>query len=98
MKIQALESSIFRERKQVEESVDAYAQDLQQLFQKAYPTALQGSEDARVMGQSVLSNQLIAGLLPELKHKIAYTEGATFSELWQKARFKEARLLDLART
>ena len=99
VRIQALESSIFRERRQkVEESVDAYAQDLQQLFQKAYPTALQGSEDARVMGQSVLSNQLIAGLLPELKRKIAYIEGATFSELWQKARFEEARLLDLART
>ena len=50
------------------------------------------------MGQSVLSNQLIAGLLPELKRKIAYIEGATFSELWQKARFEEAQLLDLART
>ena len=47
VRIQALESSIFRERRQkVEESVDAYAQDLQQLFQKAYPTALQGSKDA----------------------------------------------------
>ena len=51
-----------------------------------------------MMGQSVLSNQLIAGLLPELKRKMAYLEGATFSELWQKARFEEARLLDLART
>ena len=99
VRIQALESSIFRERRQkAGESVDAYAQDLQQLFQKAYPTALQGSEDAQMMGQSVLSNQLIAGLLPELKRKMAYLEGATFSELWQKARFEEARLLDLART
>ena len=99
VRIQALESSIFRERKQkTGELVDAYAQDLQRLFQKAYPNALQGSEDARAMGRAVLSNQFIGGLLPELKRKIAYIEGATFSELWQKARFEEARLQDLART
>ena len=98
VRIQALESSIFRERRQkIGESVDAYAQDLQQLFQKAYPKALQGSDDARVMGRAVLSNQFIGGLLSELKRKVAYIEGATFSELWQKARFEEARQLDLAR-
>ena len=99
VRIQALESSIFRERRQKEgELVDTYAQDLQRLFQKAYPKALQGSEDAQVMGRSVLSNQFIGGLLPDLKRKIAYIEGATFSELWQKARFEEARLQDLTRT
>jgi len=32
---------------------------------------------------------------PQIKRKIAYLEGATFSELWQKACFEKARLRDL---
>ena len=33
--------------------------------------------------------------MPEVKRKIACLEGVTFSELWQEARFEEARLHDL---
>ena len=47
------------------------------------------------MGQAVLSSQFVSGLTPQIKRKIAYLEGATFSELWQKARFEEAHLRDL---
>ena len=97
VRIQALECSKFHERRQKrEESVDAYAQDLQRLFRKAYPGAALGSNDALEMGQAVLSSQFVGGLAPEIKRKIAYIEGATFSELWQKARFEEARLQDLS--
>ena len=97
VRIQALECSKFHERRQKrEESVDAYAQDLQRLFKKAYPGAALGSNDALEMGQAVLSSQFVGGLAPEIKRKIAYIEGATFSELWQKARFEEARLQDLS--
>ena len=96
VRIQALECSTFHERRQGrKESVDTYAQDLQRLFQKAYPDALQGTPDAQEMGQAVLSSQFVGGLIPELKRKIAYLEGVTFSELWQKARFEEARLRNL---
>ena len=97
VRIQALECSNFHERKQKDdESVDAFAQDLQQLFKKAYPKAALGSEDALEMGQAVLSSQFIGGLIPDIKRKIAYIEGATFSELLQKARFEEAWLHDLS--
>ena len=96
VRIQALECSAFHERKQSrKESVDTYAQELQRLFQRAYPSAVRGNTDAQEMGQAVLSSQFVGGLVPEIKRKIAYLEGATFSELWQKARFEEVRQRDL---
>lgn len=99
VRIQALECSTFHERKQgKKESVDTYAQELQWLFQRAYPSAVRGNADAQEMGQAVLSSQFVGGLVPEIKRKIAYLEGATFSELWQKARFEEVCLRDLEST
>ena len=90
VRIQALECSTFHERKQGrKETVDTYAQELQRLFQRAYPSAVHGNPDAQEMGQAVLSSQFVSGLTPQIKRKIAYLEGATFSELWQKARFEE---------
>ena len=80
VRIQALECSAFHERKQgKKESVDAYAQEVQCLFQRAYPSAACGNADAQEMGQAVLSSQFVGGLTPEIKRKIAYLEGATFS-------------------
>ena len=99
VRIQALECSVFHERKQKsKESVDEYAQDLQRLFQKAYPKAALSSEDAQEMGQAVLSSQFVGGLSTDIKRKVAYLEGATFTELWLKARYEEARQKDLANT
>jgi hypothetical protein len=80
VRIQALECSTFHERKQgKKESVDTYAQELQRLFQRGYPSAVRGNADAQEMGQAVLSSQFVGGLVPEIKRKIAYLEGATFS-------------------
>ena len=90
VQIQALECSTFHERKQGrKESVDTYAQELQRLFQRAYLNAVHGNPDAHEMGQAVLSSQFVSGLTPQIKRKIAYLEGTTFSELWQKACFEE---------
>ena len=47
------------------------------------------------MGQAVLSSQFVSGLTRQIKRQIAYLEGTTLSELWQKARFEEARLQNL---
>ena len=48
VRIQALECSTFHERKQgKKESVDTYAQELQRLFQRAYPNAIHGNADAQ---------------------------------------------------
>ena len=46
------------------------------------------------MGQSVLANQFAAGLLLELKVKVAGNEG-NLEKLLTKARFEEAKLWDL---
>ena len=46
------------------------------------------------MGQAVLANQFAAGLLLELKTKVAGTEGK-LEQLLTKARFEEAKLREL---
>ena len=95
VQIQAVQSSLFHDRKQKpRETVDAYAQDLRQRFYKAYPTVQQGTREAEEMGQLVLANQFVAGLLPELKTKVAGSEGK-LEQLLTKARFEEAKLREL---
>lgn len=96
VRLQSVQSSLFHERKQkASESVDAYAQDLRRLFHLAYPRAQQGSQEAEDMGRSVLASQFVAGLLPDIKLKLAGVEGS-LDELLVKARFQEAKLRDLA--
>ena len=46
------------------------------------------------MGQSVLQNQFVVGLIDRLKAKLVGHRGA-FDELLTKARFEEARLCDI---
>lgn len=90
-----MQSSLFHERKQgPKESVDDYAQDLRRLFYRAYPKAQQGSSEAEEMGRSVLSSQFVAGLLPEIKRKVAGVEG-NVEQLLTRARFEEAKLKEL---
>ena len=68
--------SHFHERRQkAGESVDSFAQDLRGLYHKAYPSTSRGSKETEEMGQTVLANQFAAGLLPELKAKVAGSEG-----------------------
>ncbi len=74
--LQAVQSSRFHERTQKpHESVDDFAQDLQQLFHRAYPTTQIGTREAEELGRSVLANHFISGLRPELKNKIVGLEG-----------------------
>ena len=76
MRIQAVQTSCFHERKQqLGETVDSFAQELWKLFQIAYPTSAHGSKEDEEMWQSVLSSQFVAGLVPELKVKVAGVEG-----------------------
>ena len=76
VRIQAVQTSLFHDRKQREkESVDSYAQDLRVLFYKAYPRADQGSPEAESMGKAVLASQFAAGLLQQIKSKVAGGEG-----------------------
>ena len=89
--IQAVQTNLFHERKQgAKESVDAYAQDLRQLFLRAYPATQRGSKEAEEIGESVLSSQFITGLRADLKAKLVGVEG-DLDTLLVKARFEEAK-------
>ena len=95
VRIQAVQSSLFHDRKQKEkESVDSYAQALWVLFYKAFPSAQRGSAEAEDMGKAVLSSQFVLGLLPEIKSKVAGSEG-DFDALLAKTRLEGAKLRDL---
>ena len=92
--IQAVQSSLFHDRKQqAGDSVDAYAQTLKH-FYKAYPRARQESRETESMGKSVLEYQFVSGLQSELKTKLAGRDGE-FEQLLVRARFKEAKNRDL---
>jgi len=67
--------------------VDKYAEALRMLFSKAYYNL---SGEAETMGQSVLANQFVAGLCPELKAKVVGTEG-NIEQLLTKARFEKGK-------
>lgn len=49
------------------------------------------------MEQTVLSSQFVAGLLPDIKSKVAGVEG-DLEKLLTKARFEEAKLRELKET
>ena len=77
VRIGAVQSSLFHDRRQREkESVDDYAQELRKLFYKAYPQAMQGTTALEDISKSILCNQFVAGLLPDIKIKVAGTEGS----------------------
>ena len=91
----SIQTNLFHDRKQhVSESVDAYAQELRTLFHKAYPSVQQGTRETEVLGQTILTNQFVLGLLPDIKVKIVGSEG-DFKQLLLKARFEEVKLHEL---
>ena len=74
--------------------MEEHAQDLNRLYQHAYPHSERGSADAERMGQTVLAYQFVASLKLEIRLKLAGHEGS-FEQLLMKARFEEAKLHDL---
>ena len=95
VQIQSVQSSLFHDRKQTNETVDEYAQDVRRLFYLAYPRAQQATQETEDLGRTVLAYQFVAGLKPNLKSKLAGVEG-TFDQLLVKARFEEAKARDLS--
>ena len=97
VRIKSVLSGLFHKRKQkVKESVEEYANDLNRLYQHAYPYLKRGSADAEKMGQTVLAYQFVAGLKLEIRLKVAGHEGS-FEQLLMKARLEEAKLRDYPR-
>ena len=77
VRIQSVQSGLFHSRRQkVNEKVDDYEQDLARLYQKAYPQANQGSQEAEIMGKVVLAYQFVSGLPPKIQVKVAGIEGS----------------------
>ena len=69
--LQAVQSSLFHDCKQKSgESVDHYAQELHVLFYKMYPYVQEGTLEAEKLGQLILVNQFVAGLLGDIKQKL----------------------------
>ena len=96
VELTAIQSQCFHDHHQTaKESVDEFAQELKKLFHKAYSNLTRGGIEAEAMGQSVLANQFVSGLPPELKSKVVGFEG-NFEQLLVKACFEEVKLRDLA--
>ena len=87
----AVQTQLFHARVQGEkESVEQFVQDLRKLFNCAYAKATREGPQAERMGQTLLANQFVAGLRPDLKRKLIGVDGS-LEELVLKARFEEAK-------
>jgi len=58
---------------------------------------MQGTTDLEDISKSILCNQFVAGLVPNIKIKVAGTEGS-FDTMLTKARFEEAKLRELGKS
>ena len=97
VRIQPIQSQLFHDRQQKPKAtVHEYAEALKKLFVKAYSNLARGGQEGVIMGQSVLANQFVAGLRPELKAKVVGSEG-NMEQLLMKARFEEAKQKELTR-
>ena len=95
IRLTAVQAQLFHNRQQQEkEAVDQFAQELQKLYNLAYAGATSEGPHAERMGQTLLANQFVTGLRPELKRKLIGTEGS-LEELLLKARFEEAKSREL---
>ena len=95
IRLTALQAQLFHNRQgQEKEMVDQFAQDLQKLYNLAYAWATSEGPQAERMGRTLLANQFVTGLRPDLKRKLIGTEGS-LEELVLKARFEEAKTRDL---
>ena len=96
VQLTAVRTQLFHDRKQgPQESVDEFAQDLRDLYGKAYAGFTKGTPEAEKVGQTVLASQFVAGLRPSLQSKVVGMEGG-MDQLVLKARFEEAKSKELA--
>ena len=95
IQLPAIKTQMFHDRKQgPRETVDDFAQELRKLYAKAYAAVTRGTPEAEQVGQTVLANQFVAGLRPELQTKVVGTE-CVMERLVLKARFEEAKSKEL---
>ena len=91
VQLMAIQTQMFHDRRQSpQETVDDFAQELRKLYGKSYALVARGTPEAEKVGQTVLANQFVAGLRPELQAKVVGLDGG-MDELVLKARFEEAK-------
>ena len=95
VQLPAIQTQMYHDRKEGPlETVDDFAQELGKLYAKAYAAVTRGTPEAEQVGQTVLANQFVAGLRPELQTKGVGMEGG-MDRLVLKARFEEAKSKEL---
>ena len=95
VRLTAIQAQIFHNRQQgASETVDQFAQELRKFFNLAYAGAACEGPQAERMGQTLLKDQFVAGLRPELKRKLIEVD-AGLEELILKAKFEEAKSVEL---
>ena len=70
-RVQANEQRLIKHAGAVEEHI----QDLRRMFNRAYAQEIREGPQAEKMGQTLLANQFVAELCPELKRKLIGVEG-----------------------
>ena len=67
VRLLAIQTQVFHDRRQGPvETVDEFAQELRQLYAKAYAPVTRGTPEAEEVGQRELASQFVTGLCPEL--------------------------------
>ena len=96
VQLTVVQTTFFHSRRQGQKaSVDDFAQELRKLHTRAYVAATCASTEAEKVGQTVLINQFVSGLRPELQVKIVGVEGS-MDELILNARFEEGKTKEFA--
>ena len=85
VQLTTVQSQLFHNRLQGgKDSVEQYVQDLRKLFNQAFAKATREGPQAEKMGQTLLANQFVARLRPNLKRKLMGVDGS-LEELVLKA-------------
>ena len=97
VRLTAVQTQLFHNRQQQpQESVEQSAQELQKLYNLVYIGAASEGPQAEGMGRTLLANQFVTGLRPELKRKLIGVDGS-LEELVVKARFEEAKIREFTK-
>ena len=96
VRLPAIQTQVFHDRRQgPEEIVDEFAQELRQLYAKAYAPVTRGTPEAEEVGQRVLTSHFVTGLRVDIQSAVVGLEG-DMDHLLMKAHFEEAKRRELA--
>ena len=96
VRLPAIQMQVFHDRRQgPAETVDEFAQELRQLYAKAYAPVTRGTPEAEEVGQHVLTSQFVTRLRVDIQSAVVGLEG-DMDHLLMKAHFEETKRRELA--